>query len=606
MMPAETITTHESTAALFGPCAVAHSKKLERFFISRGLKLLPASEITATAQAGATSRLVKGSKFPTRFSVDLETGEAIEQPPEWEGKGSEAPGAYSVLSYRAWDDTYRLRPQVDPRRRMIPTPQVGPRLTDTLTRGGRTAIDDSARFLASIGKGFTTMATFTLRPDARERTQPHTIEGDYSDLTTRQAVEYSGRYCVLQWHQGELIPGAEIEGTHTLKPVTTVQQELSRALDAMQKIYQRGFQWEGGEVPGHYFGHRNSVENPARVVVVGSEQRAPGARHGLRSMWPRRIIATTAGGDRLKLDAELLRQADDGAPFSLLDRKPEPLRYLWVAEAPTTGDFCDLETRAVVKGRANPHIHMLMDWLVPYEAFRVWADRIEGIWGHGFVTLEKLHTPEAAGAYVLKAAKYVGKGQDDAGQGWIVGNRYFISRGARAPQFEGMAVLPHGQLNLLLEHAADHQKQRLEPLRRMRQAAREAVGAVKNPKAKGRIIAKLKGWQKAIEGRPIIAGRFQILFRGFAALLRFCDWAAHDGDQHADALLPSKPAGFAWAAPLDGAGYWRTTPTADVVERRGGRRWWRQRLRMPVFHDDDLEHQRHFFDRWEPVTAWQQ
>ena len=104
----------------------------------------------------------------------------------------------------------------------------------------------------------------------------------------------------------------------------------------------------------------------------------------------------------------------------------DSIKYCWVAENP----------KSKIDGSDNPHIHVLMDWAVPYQFFPSWAARIEGIWKHGYAKLEKMRDPEQAGAYMAKAAGYLSKGAGQSDQGEIHGNRYGISADARAPDWE--------------------------------------------------------------------------------------------------------------------------------------------------------------------------
>lgn len=86
--------------------------------------------------------------------------------------------------------------------------------------------------------------------------------------------------------------------------------------------------------------------------------------------------------------------------------------YIWVAENP---------------GDDNPHVHLLTNLRVPRREFGEFASWVEGLWGHGWVKIERIRKPESAGAYILKAVGYTLKGEGGT-QGTIQGNRYGISR----------------------------------------------------------------------------------------------------------------------------------------------------------------------------------
>lgn len=604
-------TTQER--ALFGPHVISSRHNLADFLSSIGaVPSLPVGD--SDAQSAAPSRLVKGPQFPTRFFADPETGEAIEAKPEWTmGTGSEAPGAYTVLSYRQWDDTWKLRPQIDPRRITPPTPEAGPRLTETISRNGRKAIDDSARYLASIGKGYSTMITFTLDGAARQRVAVQKIEGDYSDLQSRETVMLADTIParIIDTMPQLLDKDAGTACQRTLAAVTTMQAEASRFFDAANKIYGRGMDYTEGRDYTLDDGTRwtiNSVDEQGRPLRC----RLPGHPVGVSEVCAVSVFENDKG--RLVFERKgnsaiprpVRAAAEAGAPFTLVKYQLEPLRYCWAAENPKND-----------KGQDNPHIHVNIDWQVPLGAFRDWAARLESIWGQGFANIQRLRDPAAAGAYLLKAAKYLSKGTEE-GQGWIIGNRYFVSSTARAPKFQSVAVLPYGKLPLLMEHAAEHQRETLAPLRRARDAAREAIKQAteqKNKKGRAILTGKLKELARQIDGRQIVAGKWQMLMKGTAALWRFMAWAGEAADTQSQGReLPSKPAGFSWHHNMDnGADRWHTTPTADIDERRRfmvsheqgktRRMEWKAMLKMPLITADYIDGLMDWADRWEPVEC---
>ena len=80
-----------------------------------------------------------------------------------------------------------------------------------------------------------------------------------------------------------------------------------------------------------------------------------------------------------------------------------------------------------------------MRWNVEPVFFHEWAARIESIWAQGFVTIERIKNAKAAAAYLLKALGYMVKGGEGS-QGEIRGNRYNISKYARAEGWENCAT----------------------------------------------------------------------------------------------------------------------------------------------------------------------
>lgn len=102
-----------------------------------------------------------------------------------------------------------------------------------------------------------------------------------------------------------------------------------------------------------------------------------------------------------------------------IQAKNKKFAYTWVIENP---------------GDNNPHIHILTNWTVRKKLFLGWANWIENkVWGQGFAKIEKIRKPQSAAYYMAKAAGYLAKGKDGE-QGAIRGNRYNISKDARAPR----------------------------------------------------------------------------------------------------------------------------------------------------------------------------
>jgi hypothetical protein len=134
------------------------------------------------------------------------------------------------------------------------------------------------------------------------------------------------------------------------------------------------------------------------------------------------------------------------APVRIEGRKHK-LNYIWVAESPDKKDQYTTPEGEIIEVTTgvNPHIHFLMDWGVERELFPCWAAQIESIWGNGTAHLEKIRNPKSAVGYMLKALGYMTKGAAEIdketgeiinSQGMIKGNRYGISKDARAPDWE--------------------------------------------------------------------------------------------------------------------------------------------------------------------------
>ena len=107
--------------------------------------------------------------------------------------------------------------------------------------------------------------------------------------------------------------------------------------------------------------------------------------------------------------------------------------FIWVIENPKTRRVIHTEHGPDFFEFNNPHVHVLLDWGVPFKQFKEWAAWIESTWGKGYAKLEKLKKPKSAAAYMAKAAGYIRKGANGE-QGRVRGNRYSISKEARAPK----------------------------------------------------------------------------------------------------------------------------------------------------------------------------
>jgi len=179
-------------------------------------------------------RLVKASKSPTtddrlqtlqakaRFSTDsrrlqhnhrhlLTTGEipepqTLEHTPSKQHTPLNSPGCRAVIEFKDWADEWRLRTEVDGQN-LHPPEQAGERISEMLSHRGASKIAESCAFMSVKHGGYKTFVT-----------------GTFNDAT-RDSIK----------------TGA-----------TTIQKEVSRTMDALQKMYQRGWRSTTGErVSGH-------------------------------------------------------------------------------------------------------------------------------------------------------------------------------------------------------------------------------------------------------------------------------------------------------------------------------------------------------------------
>lgn len=226
--------------------------------------------------------------------------------------------------------------------------------------------------------------------------------------------------------------------------------------------------------------------------------------------------------------------------------------YCWVAENPLNKD-----------GDRNPHIHILMDWGVPYGPliqnpdkpekqigciFYAWAKRVESIWGNGFATLEKMKDTENAGAYLAKAAGYLSKANGESDQGPVKGNRYGISRDSRAPEWECKGRYELGIMGHLIADTHDYFSALYGSVFAKRKALKTALDdtpkADKKTRHKiGSALAKVRG---ALNRLPAIASKYQILIKSTDRAKEFLKWARSTDAQPGNNWLPPKAAGDTW------------------------------------------------------------
>lgn len=150
-------------------------------------------------------------KFPA--AIDPKTGELglfvisqseHEKQPEIVPHGT--PGTKTVIEFREWADEWRIRTQSESFNLVAPS-QSGARISELLSQRGAKKIAESCEYMGMKKGGFKTFVTGTFNEETRKKIQ-----------------------------LGE----------------TTIQREVSRCMDALQKMYQRGWVAETGEkVAGH-------------------------------------------------------------------------------------------------------------------------------------------------------------------------------------------------------------------------------------------------------------------------------------------------------------------------------------------------------------------
>lgn len=288
---------------------------------------------------------------------------------------------------------------------------------------------------------------------------------------------------------------------------TTIQREVARFMDAANVMRRRG-----------YYADR-------RAWGEDLDPRSTG-RH-VASAWPRERVRFRPSDDEPKP----LRH--DGPPASQWPRAVGPLRYVWVAEAPTNEE-----------GERNPHVHVLMRWQTSHARFLSWVGALERAWGRGFAHTERIKEARAAGTYLIKAVGYLTKGgrPAEAGdQGPIEGNRYGISSTARAPQWEWAWSRELGVMPRLMRHAHRWQRATAAPVRRERDALKDARRAARDDDARAKLTARIERLRAQLRDRPIRAGRYTLRTRSLGSLRAFLSWAeGRAGPGQGSELLPRR------------------------------------------------------------------
>ncbi len=490
-----------------------------------------AARAEAAERRAEALRLVKAAKSPTdrfpgltgayfnRAAPKLKPALVeLPEPKPHTAQDLKQPGTWAVVEKRDWCGEWRLRMETRPGSDHKTPENSGDRITAMLSERGAKKISESCYWLACKRGGYTTFATLTLSEEARRNLQRRVLQptgnqspdgfttikpeiepakpkqrplapvfdGENQHAEANKAATVAAEYTPLFRN-----PKTADGDRETLRPYTplqtewvlSVQKEASRFFEAAGQMYRRGWQYQN--------------DNGETVRVPGS-----------------RALYCVEGEDTDKRN---------GARFTRLKWWREPLDYLWVAENP---DRVDQETGEYLG--ENPHIHLMMRWRVPYRHFQAWAERLEKLWGHGFAHLEKIKDPQKAGAYVAKAAGYLTKGQGKADQGEIRGNRYGISKRARAPGWIECERHQVGMIGWLLAEAHEIWNNRHGEKIQRREKLKRELEAVNDGPRRQKIGQLLEGVRQEIEPLPRVS-KYAALFKSEEQKTQFFDWASRKG-----------------------------------------------------------------------------
>ncbi len=394
-----------------------------------------------------------------------------------------ATGCKTIVEFRQWQEAWRIRTQVDCISGTLPPVQSGHRESVILTERGATKIAEACEYMHLKKGGFKTFVTGTFNQATRIKLNQVTYENLGEKITPE-----GNAFTALKW-----------------KPATTIQKEVTRTMDALQKMYQRGWvKKDGSQVDGH----------------------------------------------------------------------SEGLPYLWVVEIPDNEN-----------GEPNPHIHLLLGWQVEYKDFPEWAERIENIWGNGYFHLEKIKDASCAGAYMAKAAGYLCKAQDKADQGKVLGNRYGISKTARAPAWVEVCHAQLQSMGQLIYDIYDHLTVKYGEHYRERKRLNNSLLNI-NKKQKGlrkKVGERLYKVRQILNNIPIRCNKYQLIVKGTTNAYKLFEWLKEPSSNiTAPEWLPEKPEGWEWKSnpkPLAKNSQYFTA----LYKKFANNRFWRRLKNIPAW-----------------------
>ena len=173
--------------------------------------------------------------------------------------------------------------------------------------------------------------------------------------------------------------------------------------------------------PGGPVRETRTLSRRAVRQIKGAAIKADMLGHGFKAFWTFTVAQEHRelflAGERV-LGSEVRRVLN--ALNQWFRRRGKPgLVYVWVAEN--------------IRNE-NPHVHLLTSHIVPRSEFDALAEHVEGLWGFGWVKVERVRNPKQAGRYMMKALAYSLKASEHD-QGRVIGSRYGISRSI-TPRYE--------------------------------------------------------------------------------------------------------------------------------------------------------------------------
>ncbi|MEI8612059.1 hypothetical protein P4S70_25650 [Enterovibrio sp. Hal110] len=543
--------------------------------------------------------------------------------------------AVAALCYRQWQNQTKIQIVAQTSSKNAPAPQSGKRVSAALTpRAVKNIIEAGAYTATTEAHGLRTFATFTFNDDARRRVLSghEEIDAPFTEIRPTEAgyqpvCEVTGAYSPVAFEKHMATPRLNIAGAYSTLPESSDYCGAFCWIDDKPRQYRKaGFTTEAkvingdGEIAGAFC----PLDRAPQLVNADGEiagDYCPLERRPAR-LWEASAIEKTTIGREMSRTLDGMKKMfergwqytnDEGEQIDVPATGGE-FRYIWVAESP-----------ANEQGEPNPHAHLLTNIAVEHQHFAAFCQRIERLWRNGYAHFERIRNKHAASSYIIKAVGYAAKG-DNGEQGVIEGNRYGISRSARAPKWEVLATFEADRMSAVISECRRRLEEWKAPKRReidrqqfIKHHAKKLIAIEKNkPQTRDAIIAMhtarikaaesaMLSTRKEIQARGVRVsgeGRFCIEFENddnFSRSLAFLGWA-HGArgwtyearEAESEAFTPLKTeAARAWSK------------QKDQFEHRQAD--WRSLLAMPPPKEADyVEAQLCADDNWQYLNLWRE
>lgn len=378
-------------------------------------------------------------------------------------KPIESVGTYSCFQHREWSGEYRFLFKTE-KPMEAPPINSGDRVSYELTQNAARKLSESAEYVALEKGGYKTFLTMTFDNEARARMSRQYSAGEYWKINKNS------------------LPSVYADNNERTIKGSNIQKELKRFFDGLKKKVERGFYI-------HYRRKYKTIihypDGPAEFV-------------------------------RIKFNREKIPGISK-----------DELCYCWVAENPPQKDKHGNEIIDKQTGefKRNPHAHIMLNYRVDWEIFPAFVKGLESLWSNGFAHFEMIKNQKSAAAYLMKALGYITKAAAGSDQGVIYGNRYGISKNARAPGWVTARNYAWHIAGQLIEMQRLKQRRELKPLEQQRDSIKTALEAA-DKEAKPRLKNALKKVREKITEKKgaVFFGRNRVVCKDEKAANQFLSW----------------------------------------------------------------------------------